>query len=129
MATQEPAESKGSEHLNLKVKSQDGNEVYFKVAAFPRGCIVAPRKYGRYVIPLLCGATQVKRTTQLKKLMEAYCARVGTQSNQVRFLFDGIRIKPEQTPEDVRVALDIICSCDFCLIRLCCCIACVYEYV
>lgn len=37
----------GSEQLNLKVKSQDGEEVFFKI----------------------------KTTTQLKKLMDAYCQR------------------------------------------------------
>jgi hypothetical protein len=37
----------GSEQLNLKVKSQDGEEVFFKI----------------------------KATTQLKKLMDAYCQR------------------------------------------------------
>merc|ERR1712137_580527 len=57
-------------HLNLKVKSQDGNEVYFKV----------------------------KKTTHLKKLMNAYCNRVGKEINTVRFLFDGERIQPESTP-------------------------------
>lgn len=37
----------GNEQLNLKVKSQDGEEVFFKI----------------------------KSTTQLKKLMDAYCQR------------------------------------------------------
>jgi hypothetical protein len=37
-----------SEHLNLKVKSQDGNQVFFKV----------------------------KRTTQLSKVFSAYCKKV-----------------------------------------------------
>ena len=38
---------KSAEHITLKVKSQDGNEIFFKI----------------------------KRATQLKKLMDAYCAR------------------------------------------------------
>ena len=33
------------QHINIKVKAQDGTEIYFKI----------------------------KRTTQLKKLMDAYC--------------------------------------------------------
>ena len=41
----EPAAN--AEQLNLKVKSQDGEEVFFKI----------------------------KNTTQLKKLMDAYCQR------------------------------------------------------
>ena len=35
------------QHINIKVKAQDGTEIYFKI----------------------------KRTTQLKKLMDAYCQR------------------------------------------------------
>lgn len=58
------------EHLNLKVKAQDGTEVYFKV----------------------------KKTTKLKKLMDAYCARVGKEAGSIRFLFDGDRIAPNNTP-------------------------------
>ena len=61
------------EHLNLKVKAQDGTEVYFKV----------------------------KKTTKLKKLMDAYCARVGKEAGSIRFLFDGDRIAPESTPHQL----------------------------
>jgi hypothetical protein len=68
------AEGAGSEHLNLKVKSQDGNEVYFKV----------------------------KKTTQFSKVMSAYCKKVGADLESVRFLFDGQRLRPDQTPQDVR---------------------------
>merc|ERR1719317_103628 len=67
------ADSGDSVHLNLKVKSQDGNEVYFKV----------------------------KKTTQLGKLMNAYCSRVGKDMSTVRFLFDGERIQNEATPEQL----------------------------
>jgi len=76
--TNKTAESAGANkedgtHLNLKVKSQDGNEVFFKV----------------------------KKTTQLGKLMNAYCNRVGKDPTTVRFLFDGERIQPESTPEQL----------------------------
>lgn len=67
-------EAAQSEHLNLKVKSQDGNEVYFKV----------------------------KKTTQFSKVMSAYCKKVGADLESVRFLFDGQRLRPDQTPQDVR---------------------------
>ena len=60
-------------YLNLKVKAQDGTEVYFKV----------------------------KKTTKLKKLMDAYCARVGKEAGSIRFLFDGDRIAPESTPSQL----------------------------
>eukprot|EP00472_Partenskyella_glossopodia_P014636 CAMPEP_0197523734 /NCGR_PEP_ID=MMETSP1318-20131121/8608_1 /TAXON_ID=552666 /ORGANISM="Partenskyella glossopodia, Strain RCC365" /LENGTH=89 /DNA_ID=CAMNT_0043076523 /DNA_START=47 /DNA_END=316 /DNA_ORIENTATION=+ len=58
------------QHLNLKVKSQDGNEVFFKV----------------------------KKSTSFKRLMEAYCSKVGAEFGSVRFLFDGERIDPDKTP-------------------------------
>jgi len=61
------------DHLNLKVKSQDGNEIYFKV----------------------------KKTTQFRKVMTAYCRKVGADFDSVRFLFDGTRIRPDQTPQEL----------------------------
>ena len=64
----------GGEHINLKVVAPDGNEVYFKC----------------------------KMTTPLQKLMHAFCNRQGHQMNSVRFLFDGERLRPDQTPADVR---------------------------
>jgi len=60
------------EHLNIKV-TDNNNEVFFKI----------------------------KRTTQLKKLMDAFCERQGKQLSTVRFLFDGTRVRPEDTPETV----------------------------
>merc|ERR1711933_558302 len=69
--SEQPTQNK--EHLNLKVKAQDGTEVYFKV----------------------------KETTKLKKLMDAYCARVGKEAGSIRFLFDGDRIAPDSTPNDL----------------------------
>ncbi len=60
-------------HLNIKVVSQDGNEVYFKI----------------------------KDTTQLKKLINAYCGRQAISVSSVRFLYDGQRIDQDQTPSDL----------------------------
>jgi small ubiquitin-related modifier len=62
-----------SEHLNIKV-TDNNNEVFFKI----------------------------KRSTQLKKLMDAFCERQGKQPATVRFLFDGTRVRPEDSPETVR---------------------------
>eukprot|EP01088_Endostelium_zonatum_P022064 TRINITY_DN9134_c0_g1_i1.p1 TRINITY_DN9134_c0_g1~~TRINITY_DN9134_c0_g1_i1.p1 ORF type:complete len:104 (-),score=27.21 TRINITY_DN9134_c0_g1_i1:135-446(-) len=64
---------KQDEHISLKVVSQDGNEVFFKI----------------------------KRHTHLKKLMEAYCRRQGTDLNSIRFLHDGNRISPDRTPKEL----------------------------
>jgi small ubiquitin-related modifier len=63
------------EQLSLKVKGQDGNEVYFKV----------------------------KRTTQFSKIMNAYCKKIGAESDSVRFLFDGNRLRADQTPGDLEM--------------------------
>eukprot|EP00825_Cyclidium_porcatum_P042550 TRINITY_DN584_c0_g3_i4.p1 TRINITY_DN584_c0_g3~~TRINITY_DN584_c0_g3_i4.p1 ORF type:complete len:143 (-),score=42.88 TRINITY_DN584_c0_g3_i4:361-789(-) len=61
------------EYINLKVKAQDGEEVFFKI----------------------------KKTTQFKKLMEAYCQRQSVTLQSVRFIFDGDRILETNTPNDM----------------------------
>lgn len=74
-AEKAPAEAPaaGQDHLNIKV-TDSNNEVFFKI----------------------------KRSTQLKKLMDAFCERQGRQMSTVRFLFDGTRVRPEDTPDSVR---------------------------
>jgi small ubiquitin-related modifier len=61
------------EHLNIKV-TDNNNEVFFKI----------------------------KRTTKLEKLMTAFCERQGKSMSSVRFLFDGSRVQPTDTPDAVR---------------------------
>lgn len=63
----------GPEHLNLQVKSQDGTVVHFKA----------------------------KVTTPFRKLMTAYCERQSVTSESVVFLFEGERLRGEQTPQEV----------------------------
>lgn len=63
----------GTEHLNIKV-TDNNNEVFFKI----------------------------KRTTKLEKLMSAFCDRQGKSMTAVRFLFDGTRVQPTDTPDNVR---------------------------
>lgn len=60
------------EHLNIKV-TDNNNDVFFKI----------------------------RRTTKLEKLMNAFCERQGKQLSQVRFLFDGQRVQPTDTPDTV----------------------------
>lgn len=67
-----PAEAPASEHLNIKV-TDNNNEVFFKI----------------------------KRSTALKKLMDAFCDRQGKLPTTVRFLFDGQRVQPTDTPDTV----------------------------
>eukprot|EP00427_Karlodinium_veneficum_P060453 CAMPEP_0169379140 /NCGR_PEP_ID=MMETSP1017-20121227/40161_1 /TAXON_ID=342587 /ORGANISM="Karlodinium micrum, Strain CCMP2283" /LENGTH=186 /DNA_ID=CAMNT_0009478463 /DNA_START=64 /DNA_END=624 /DNA_ORIENTATION=- len=59
------------QHIQLKVKDQQGSEVQFKI----------------------------KKSTPLRKLMDAYCSRLGLQASQVRFMVDGERIAPDDTAE------------------------------
>jgi Ubiquitin-2 like Rad60 SUMO-like len=61
-----------SEHLNIKV-TDGNNEVFFKI----------------------------KRSTKLEKLMNAFCERQGKQISTVRFLFDGQRVQPGDSPDTV----------------------------
>ncbi|CAG8677255.1 11824_t:CDS:2, partial [Gigaspora rosea] len=60
-------EGTSTEHINLKVVGSDHNEMFFKI----------------------------KRTTQLKKLMDAFCERQGKAFNSLRFLYDGERLEME----------------------------------
>lgn len=61
-----------TEHLNIKV-SDGNNEVFFKI----------------------------KRSTNLKKLMDAFCERQGKSAASIRFLFDGVRVNPGDSPDSV----------------------------
>ncbi|KAL9608674.1 MAG: hypothetical protein Q9167_006509 [Letrouitia subvulpina] len=61
-----------SEHLNIKV-TDNNNEVFFKI----------------------------KRTTALQKLMNAFCERQGKDFKTVRFLFDGARVNPTDSPDSL----------------------------
>lgn len=59
--------------LIVMILVQDGNEVFFRI----------------------------KRSTQLKKLMNAYCDRQSVDINSIAFLFDGRRLRGEQSPDEV----------------------------
>ena len=50
---------------------------------------------------------RIKRETQLKKLMQAYCDREGYQMKNIRFEFDGAFIAPEETPSQVIVYVHV----------------------
>lgn len=65
-------EAPKTEHLNIKV-TDNNNEVFFKI----------------------------KRTTALSKLMNAFCERQGKNLSTVRFLFDGARVNPTDSPDSV----------------------------
>ncbi|KAI0324290.1 small ubiquitin-like modifier [Cubamyces sp. BRFM 1775] len=56
--------------INIKVTTQTGEEVFFKI----------------------------KRSTKLNKLQVAYANKVGKDVNSIRFLYDGARIGDDDTP-------------------------------
>merc|ERR1712002_39249 len=62
-------------HINLKVVGADNSEVHFKI----------------------------KKTTQLKKLKQAYADRHGVSLNSLRFLFDGQRIADDMSPKQLEM--------------------------
>ena len=59
--------------INIKVMTQDGYEVSFKM----------------------------KEGTEFRKLMDAFCQRQGISENTVRFLLEGVKLDHAQTPMDV----------------------------
>jgi hypothetical protein len=61
-----------NEHLNIKV-TDSHNEVFFKI----------------------------KRSTKLEKLMKAFCDRQGKDPSTARFLYDGQKVGPQDTPDTV----------------------------
>jgi hypothetical protein len=71
-APNEGAAGGAAEHLNIKV-TDNNNEVFFKI----------------------------KRSTKLEKLMTAFCDRQGKAISSVRFLFEGQRVQPADTPDSV----------------------------
>lgn len=71
--SQEDKKDDAKDQINLKVKDQDNSEVHFKV----------------------------KMTTKFEKIFNAFCSRKALQPDAVRFLFDGTRINPTQTPKDL----------------------------
>ncbi|KAH0469935.1 hypothetical protein IEQ34_001493 [Dendrobium chrysotoxum] len=74
-AGEEKKQDQGGALINLKVKAQDGSELLFRI----------------------------KRRTQLKKLIKAYCERQSIDLNSIAFLFDGRRIGGEQTADELEM--------------------------
>lgn len=94
-----------SEHMNIKVTDPDGHATFFKVAA-ARASRDLPADAPAPLAPARMpprsparAAPQVKKTTPLRKVMEAFCERKGYNPSHYRFIFDGERIQPDDTPE------------------------------
>ncbi|THG17384.1 hypothetical protein TEA_018732 [Camellia sinensis var. sinensis] len=61
----------------------------------PHGLLCGPLEEGNEVY------FRIKRNTQLRKLMTAYCDRQSLDPKSIVFLFDGRRIHAEQTPDQL----------------------------
>ncbi|KAF9613701.1 hypothetical protein IFM89_010143 [Coptis chinensis] len=46
---------------------------------------------------------RIKRSTQLRKLRTAYCDRQSVEFNSIALLFDGRRLRGEQTPDELEM--------------------------
>jgi hypothetical protein len=46
---------------------------------------------------------RIKSTATLKKLMHAYCDRQSVDPQSIAFLFDGRRLRAEQTPAELEM--------------------------
>lgn len=68
-----PSSTSDSSTMSIKVKDRDNNEVLFKV----------------------------KPTTKFSKMFDAFCSKMKINVDDVRFLFDGARLRGEQCPNDV----------------------------
>jgi hypothetical protein len=82
---QKPEEGDQSKHIDMKI-TDNNNGVLFKVADNNNEVFF-----------------KVKRTTQLGKLMNAFCDRQVKEISSVRFLFDGTRVQPQDSSDTVRL--------------------------
>ncbi|VEU42005.1 unnamed protein product [Pseudo-nitzschia multistriata] len=71
MSADEKAPDTGNEPITIRVRDQTGEETFFKI----------------------------KKTTKMSKVFGTYANRKGVQLSSLRFLLDGERIEPDQTPK------------------------------
>ena len=68
-------QQQNNDRITLKVRSQEGNELVFKI----------------------------RKNTELKKLMDNYWVRLGISTTTCRFIYDGERIKTTNTAEELQM--------------------------
>jgi predicted RNase H-related nuclease YkuK (DUF458 family) len=79
-----PEVKEGGEHITIKIKSGSGGVVFFKV----------------------------KPTTKFSKIFGKYYEREGISDGSARFVFDGVRIRGDQTPSMLDMENeDEVCVC------------------
>ncbi|KAF9598602.1 hypothetical protein IFM89_028271 [Coptis chinensis] len=67
-----------SSHVNVKINSQDGNQLHFRI----------------------------RRDIPLKNLMKVYCEQQCLEIEAIAFLFDGRYIKKGKTPDELQMKDD-----------------------
>lgn len=73
-----PTPTVNDQAINLKVMGNDGVVIMFKI----------------------------KKTSQFKKLMHAYCNKAGLNKDEIRFIFDGTHIHETTTPAELDMEND-----------------------
>ena len=70
--------SEGGDKIKLKIASQAGTEVYFAL----------------------------RRNMPFSRMMSVYCPTQGIEPSTLRFVYDGQRIREDQTPQDLEMEED-----------------------
>lgn len=96
-SSQQPQQSTEDNTVNLKVVNQVNPFLFFFLFQKKFDFFFSFSKDGNEVV------FKIKRHTQLRKLMEAYCGRQGVDISSIRFLYDGQRVQPDQTPKEVKI--------------------------
>jgi len=73
-------EAAQKDRVNIRTLAQDGTEVSFAI----------------------------RSNTPMGKLMAAYCQKNGVSPQQVRFMFNGMRVQPDQTAKELEMENDDI---------------------
>lgn len=86
----------GEETITLRVRDQGGEEVFFKVKKTTK-----MQKVRRGLLCVLGGSLFWIRC----QIFDAYAQRRGVAPGSLRFMIDGERLNPENTPKMVRPVL------------------------
>jgi Ubiquitin-2 like Rad60 SUMO-like len=97
--------------LSIKVKDQQGGEVRKdSPPCVLHTCACSSQLQANGAHSTLPHALQVvfkvKKTTKFNKILSAFCQKKAVDQAQVRFIFDGQRVRPEATPEELGMEND-----------------------
>lgn len=103
--------------LNIKVKDSNSNQVHTFKVGLPRPHPVYASFDSSHAVPeepsfadwdhdfmaVSLIMIQVKMSTKMGKVIDAYCQKLGISRTQVRFLLDGERVTDEHTPQSLNM--------------------------